>query len=155
MCVFNFNFFTMKTTETPSQQTFTLQGVTHIEPMGAADALANENALLVDVRESEELEIMHFDSDVECFHMPLTAIADRFEELPKDRPLIIACNNGVRSVKVVNLLNYQGYTNATNLDGGMLQWNREGLSLVLREDIMNEGEGCNSNSGCSGCSCGC
>ena len=145
----------MKTTETPKQQTFTLQGVTHIEPMAAANALANENALLVDVRELEELEIMHFDSDVECLHMPLTAIAERFVELPKDRHLIIACNNGVRSVKVVNMLNFQGYTNATNLDGGMLQWNREGLSLVLREDIMNEGEGCSSSTGCGGCSCGC
>ena len=145
----------MKTTETPKQQTFTLQGVTHIEPMAAANALANENALLVDVRELEELEIMHFDNDVDCLHMPLTAIAERFEELPKDRPLIIACNNGVRSVKVVNLLNFQGYTNASNLDGGILQWNREGLSLVLREDIMNEGEGCSSSTGCGGCSCGC
>ena len=145
----------MKTTETPKQQTFTLQGVTHIEPMAAANALANENALLVDVRELEELEIMHFDNDVDCLHMPLTAIAERFVELPKDRHLIIACNNGVRSVKVVNMLNFQGYTNATNLDGGMLQWNREGLSLVLREDIMNEGEGCSSSTGCGGCSCGC
>jgi rhodanese-related sulfurtransferase len=145
----------MKTAEMPKHQSITLSGVTHIEPMPAANALANENALLVDVREPEELEIMHFDTDVECISLPMSVIADRFEELPKDRPLIIACNNGERSVKIVNLLNYQGYTNAANLDGGILQWNRDGLSLVLREDILSDEGGCSSASGCGGCSCGC
>jgi len=145
----------MKTSEKPKQQTFTLQGVTHIEPMAVASALANENALLVDVREPVELDIMHFDSDVESINLPMSVIADRFEELPKDRPLIIACNNGERSVKIVNMLNYQGYNNATNLDGGILQWNREGLSIVLRDDILHDEDGCGSASGCGGCSCGC
>ncbi len=145
----------MITSENPKHQTFTLNGVNHIEPMPAANALANENALLVDVREPEELEIMHFDSDVEFINLPMSAIADRFEELPKDRPLIIACNNGERSVKIVNLLNYQGYTNALNLDGGILQWNRDGLSLVLRDDILHDEGGCGSTSGCGGCGCGC
>ena len=145
----------MKTSETPKHQTFTLQGILHIEPMSAADAVANENALLVDVRENEELEVIHFDETVEFVHMPILELVDRFEELPKDRPLIIVCNNGERSVKTANLLRYQGYSNVFNLDGGIVQWFRDGLSLVLREDYTLDEDGCGSASGCSGCGGGC
>lgn len=144
----------MNTTDTPKHQAFTLPGVSHIGSYAAADAVANHNALIVDIREDDELDIIKFDS-TEVIHLPMSAIADRFEELPKDRPLIIACNNGERSVKIVNLLNYQGYTNALNLDGGILQWNRDGLSLVLRDDILHDEGGCGSTSGCGGCGCGC
>lgn len=142
----------MKTTETPKQQVFTLPGVSHVEPMLAADAIANYNALLVDIREQEELEIIQFDT-TELLHLPMTVIADRYEELPKDRPLIIACSNGIRSTKIVNMLNYQGFTNATNLDGGINQWHRDGLSLILRQDLIEAGDGCGSSS--DGCGCGC
>lgn len=143
----------MRTTETPNQQAFSLPGVKHIEPMLAADAIANYNALIVDVREHEELDIIQFDS-TEIIHLPLSVIAERFEELPKDRPLIIACNNGIRSVKVVNLLNYQGFTEVANLDGGIYQWHREGLPLILRQDIANSGDSCGTGGSC-GCGCSC
>lgn len=146
----------MNTTQEPKQQTFTLQGIYHIEPMSAADAVANENALLVDIREAEELEVIHFDDTIEFLHMPMMTLVDRFEELPKDRPLIIVCNDGVRSVKAANLLNYQGYSNAVNLDGGIVQWFRDGLPLVLREDYMNDEDGCGGDSNdCGGCGCSC
>jgi rhodanese-related sulfurtransferase len=143
----------VKTTETPKQQTFTLNGVMHIEPMPAAYAIANNNAAILDVRESEEIEIIKFDS-TEVIYLPLSVLADRYQELPKDRPLIVACNNGVRSVKAVNLLNYQGFTNAVNLDGGIIQWNRDGLPLILRQDLIDAAEGCGSSKS-SGCGCGC
>lgn len=143
----------MRTSELPNQQTFTLPGVNHIEPMLAADAIANYNAQLVDIREQEELDIIQFDS-TEIVHLPLSVIADRFEELPKDRPLIIACSNGIRSVKVVNLLNYQGFTQVANLDGGINQWHREGLPLILRQDLIDAGDSCGTGSGC-GCGCSC
>lgn len=145
----------MKASETPKQQTFTLQGIRHVEPMSAADAVANENALLVDVREDEELEIIHFDDTVEFVHMPMMALVDKFKELPKDRPLIIVCNDGVRSVKAANLLKYQGFENVFNLDGGIVQWFRDGLSLVLREDYKKYDEECGGSSGCAGCGAGC
>lgn len=145
----------MKTSETPKQQTFTLQGILHIEPMSAADAVANENALLVDVREDEELKVIHFDDTVEFIHIPLLTLVDRLGELPTDRPLIIVCNNGERSVKAANLLKYQGLENVINLDGGIVQWFRDGLSLVLREDYKLDEDGCGSASGCAGCGGGC
>ncbi len=147
----------MNTTDTPIRQTFTLPEVSHICSYGAADAIANKDALIVDVRENDELDIIKFDS-TEVIHLPMSVIADRYGELPKDRPLIVACNNGVRSAKAVNLLNYQGYTNATNLDGGIIQWNRDGLPLILRQDLIDDAEHCGSHNptgGCGGCSCGC
>lgn len=138
----------MNLTENPSYQAFTLAGITHIEPTEAAVELTESRALIVDVREQEELDIIQFDT-TEIIHLPLSSIAETFSSLPKDKTLIIACSNGVRSVKVANLLKHQGFTNATNLDGGINQWYREGLPLVLRKDLMNDG--CSSG----GCGCGC
>jgi rhodanese-related sulfurtransferase len=141
----------MKTSENPQNQSFTLTGVNHISPMLAADAIANSNAAIVDVREPEELDIIKFDS-TEVIHLPMSVIAERYSELPKDRPLVIACNNGIRSVKAVNLLNYQGFANTANLDGGIIEWNRDGLPLIIRQDILDDSDHCNSG-GCSGCGC--
>ncbi len=140
----------MQTSDKPKHQEFTLQNVKHCEPNEAAIALANSNAMIIDVREQEELEIIKFDTE-QIKHFPLSKIVDTFEQIPKDVPLIIACNNGIRSVKVVNLLHIQGFNNVTNLDGGILQWHRDGLPLILRQDIVDAGEHCGDGS--SGCGC--
>jgi len=145
----------MKVSENPTYQSFTLSGVMHISPFAAAESIANGNALIVDVREQEEIDIIKLDVDNQI-HMPLTVIAERFKELPANTTLIVICSNGNRSVKVVNLLNYQGYKEAVNLDGGINQWYRDGLPLILRQDILDSTEGCGSGkSGGCGCSCGC
>lgn len=145
----------MRTNETPIHQNFTLDGILHVEPMIAAHAVANESALLVDVREEEEVSVIHFDEDQDYVHIPLLSLAGRLNELPKDRPLILVCNDGVRSTKAVNLLRYQGLSSCFNLDGGIIQWYRDGLPVVLREDITNHDNECGTPTGCSGCGGGC
>ncbi len=136
----------MKTSETPKQQSFTLPGVNHIEPLEAAKTIADQDAFIVDIRENDELEVVQFETS-EIIHLPMSNIIDTYTILPKDRPLIIACNNGIRSVKVVNLLNHQGYSNAVNLDGGIAQWYRDALPIIVKAHEDNKHGGC-------GCSCG-
>jgi rhodanese-related sulfurtransferase len=145
----------MKTSETPTHQSFTLAGVMHVSTFAAAEAIANGNALIVDVREQEEVDIIKLDVDNQIY-MPLSVIVEKFKELPANTALVVVCSNGNRSVKAVNLLNYQGYKGAVNLDGGINQWYRDGLPLILRQDIIDSNESCGSGkSGGCGCSCGC
>ena len=136
----------MTTSETPIHQAFTLAGVTHIEPKKAVIELAESNAIIVDVREDEELDIVQFDT-TELIHMPMSSIVDHFQNLPKDKTLIVACTNGIRSAKIVNLLNIQGFTNAVNLDGGIAQWYSEALPIIVKAHEQHNHGGC-------GCSCG-
>lgn len=133
-------------TETPSQQSFTLPGVLHIEPKLAVVELADHDAVIVDVREEEEIDIVKFDT-TQLIHMPMSSIMDNFEKLPKDKPLIVACTNGIRSTKIVNLLNIQGFTNVVNLDGGIAQWYRDALPIIVKAHEEHKHGGC-------GCSCG-
>jgi len=53
--------------------------------------------------------------------LPLPEIADRFVEVPKDRPVLAYCRSGKRSLAAAGLLAGQGYE-VLNILGGMTAW---------------------------------
>lgn len=86
-----------------------------------------KGAVLVDVREQNEYtEIRIPGSRL----LPLSAFAERFEELPKDSPLVMQCRSGARSAKAAEYLLANGYTDVVNLGGGILAWNEAGLPVL-------------------------
>ena len=60
--------------------------------------LLKDGAILVDVRERDEIDALAFDVP-SLIIMPMSELESRFAELPKDVPLILACRKGVRSLK--------------------------------------------------------
>lgn len=78
--------------------------------------------LVVDVREKWELDVAAL-PDVK--HIPLGELQARFAELPKDRPLVMFCRSGRRSMDATLFLHQQGYDQAVNLRGGVLSWSAE------------------------------
>ncbi|NTU98884.1 rhodanese-like domain-containing protein [Candidatus Falkowbacteria bacterium] len=87
-----------------------------------------KGALLVDVRELEEIE--EFACDVPgTLAMPLSVFSDKCDELPKDRDLILVCAGGGRSLYAATLLTKLGYERVANLDGGVFMWNSVGLPV--------------------------
>ncbi len=80
---------------------------------------AHEDPLILDVREPFELEICAFES---ALHIPLQSIPTRMAEIPKDRPVVVVCHHGVRSANAMAFLNEQGWTNLSNLEGGIHAW---------------------------------
>ncbi len=81
--------------------------------------VAAENGLVVDVREPEEYEHGHVH---EALALPLrTLFVDR-PELPRDRPLILVCRSGRRSLRALRLLLELGYEDVYMLKGGVLNW---------------------------------
>ncbi|HUW05103.1 MAG TPA: rhodanese-like domain-containing protein [Williamwhitmania sp.] len=131
-------------TTVPSHQQFTIEGVQHISPIAAFKLLEANSALLLDIREPEEMEIICFDISG-TINIPISTIADSFTQLPKDKLIIVASNSGTRGAKVANLLLYQGYTQVLNLDGGISQWHKDKLSVLINGTKFSPG----------GCSCGC
>jgi len=130
--------------KTPKNQTFTLEGVSHIEPKLANKLLQNSEAFLLDVREQEELDIICFDVP-KLIHIPISTIVEGYKQLSKDILIVVASNSGTRGTKIANLLLYQGYKQVANLDGGIVAWNKQKLDVLIN--------GMKPSSG--GCGCGC
>lgn len=80
---------------------------------------AGENLLLVDVRESHELDICRIPGSV---HIPMGQVPARLAEIPKDRPVVLQCHHGGRSGRVAEFLLANGYDNVLNLTGGIHAW---------------------------------
>ena len=77
------------------------------------------DGILVDVRTPEEFEQRAIDGS---YFIPLQELPTRFNELPKDKPLVIHCKIGGRSARACLFLAEQGYTDLTNLAGGIEAW---------------------------------
>ena len=91
--------------------------------------LIGEGALLVDVRESEEVQAVAFDVP-SIIHIPLSELEQRWSEVPKDREVVLVCRVGERSLKATYFLQYHGYTQVSNMAGGIEKWARKGFPIT-------------------------
>jgi adenylyltransferase/sulfurtransferase len=74
---------------------------------------------LIDVREAFEYEIARIDG---AKLIPLGEIAERADELPRERPIVVHCHSGQRSAQAVRLLLQRGFATVFNLEGGIDAW---------------------------------
>jgi molybdopterin/thiamine biosynthesis adenylyltransferase/rhodanese-related sulfurtransferase len=80
---------------------------------------ARERFELIDVREAFEYEMARIDG---AKLIPLGEIAERADELPRERPIVVHCHSGQRSAQAVRLLQHRGFANVYNLEGGIDAW---------------------------------
>tara|TARA_R100000027_G_scaffold42924_4_gene32194 strand:- start:5112 stop:5444 length:333 start_codon:yes stop_codon:yes gene_type:complete len=94
--------------------------------IGVSDAsnLRNspEKPLFLDVREPFEVETAHLDPDL---HIPMQSITEQWADLPKDRPVLVYCHHGMRSLRVTEYLRSRGVAHAQSISGGIDAWSRE------------------------------
>lgn len=87
---------------------------------------AGENVNLLDVREPDERE----EFNIGGRFLPLAQIRS-FEtegiEDWKDKSVILYCRSGNRSGQAALLLEQAGFTDVTNLTGGMLAWREKNV----------------------------
>ena len=131
----------MKTTDQPIVQNFQIEGVKHISVSEAFEAINSGDAVMLDVRELNEVQAESVPLDRVLNH-PMSVIMDRLAYISKDQNIIVACPGGIRSVKVANMLNLQGYPNVASLDGGFMLWKAKGLPMG--SNLSVGGCGCNS-----------
>lgn len=84
-----------------------------------------QEPLLVDVRTPQEYA--HDGHIAGSRLLPLQVLMQRSDELPKDRPIVCVCRSGNRSQVACEQLATLGYTDLTNLAGGMIGWKSAGL----------------------------
>ena len=92
---------------------------------------SGEDFVLIDCREQEEWNDAHIEKAI---FMPLSDFRSQMSKL--DNPnakIVIQCRSGVRSLKACEMLEEDGFSNLTNLEGGILDWMDEGYEIVEGE----------------------
>ena len=80
-----------------------------------------EPPILLDVRESWEIT----EANLGGLAMPMGDVTSRAHtELDPDRPIVVLCHHGQRSLSVAMWLREQGYDHAQSLAGGIDAWSR-------------------------------
>jgi rhodanese-related sulfurtransferase len=90
-----------------------------------AQKLLDAGAQLVDVRAEHEWEMGRIAG---AEHLPLAGLADRTDEIDKDRPVVLYCRGGNRSTMATEALAAAGY-DAAKLEEGIVGWADAGLPL--------------------------
>lgn len=77
---------------------------------------------VLDVREPWETDICRI---ADSLVLPLGTLSQGIDQLPQDKPLVVVCHHGMRSLQAVMWLRSQGFENAVNLRGGIDAWARQ------------------------------
>ena len=96
----------------------------------AADRMASAEPgkapLMVDVRAPGERQQKRIAGSVS---IPLSTLGNRLAELPAGRPLLIHCAGGYRSSIAASLLQRHGFTDVSEIAGGITAWETGKLPL--------------------------
>lgn len=93
--------------------------IREITPTELQQLLAGDNPpSLIDVREEGEAAICSIDGST---LIPMNTLPQRLPELTRDRPVVLYCHGGMRSMMAGQWLSQQGF-DALSLAGGIDRW---------------------------------
>lgn len=93
-------------------------------------ARAGRNAILVDVRETEEYVEGHVPGAI---HIPLGQLPQRADEVPEGEPVYVICRSGARSLRGADFLESVG-RECLSVAGGTMGWIEAGHPVVTGSD---------------------
>jgi rhodanese-related sulfurtransferase len=102
-----------------AQKFITPKGVDNISTQELKEVLKDKNKQFIDVRTPGEYKSYHIPS---FKNIPLNAISQKANELSKDKEVVLICQSGMRSQKASKILRKIGFTNVTNVKGGIGSW---------------------------------
>lgn len=92
---------------------------------------AGTEFLLLDVREPGEFATAKIENSV---LIPMREVPARLEEIEswREKPIVVHCHHGGRSMRVTQWLRQQGFAHAQNMAGGIDAWSLQIDSSVPR-----------------------
>ncbi|MBC7539722.1 MAG: rhodanese-like domain-containing protein [Bacteriovorax sp.] len=93
---------------------------------------AKENIQFIDCREQQEWNESHIDG---ATLVPLSEFQEKFETVLKDKnaQIFIQCRSGARSMKACMFLLSKGFTDLTNVEGGIMSWMQAGFPVITEK----------------------
>jgi hydroxyacylglutathione hydrolase len=92
----------------------------------ARDLASLTDAAIIDVRGKSEWDAGHIPG---ARHLFLGDLAEGARSLPRDRPLVVACQGGTRASIGTSMLRALGFSNVVNFSGGFAEWRSAGLPV--------------------------
>lgn len=86
---------------------------------------AHADHILIDVRTPEEFASGHIPGAV---NISVDELAQRLNEIPQDKPVVLYCRSGNRSNQAAQILERAGYTQIYDL-GGIITWVQQGYPV--------------------------
>lgn len=122
-----------------------------IDPAEALEK-AKASVLFVDVREASEIAQLAYDVP-NLLHIPMGELQSRYQEIPRDRDVVMVCQGGGRSLNAVYFLMERGYSNTVNMRQGILGWFEKGYPVKQGETFdANNASCCDTlEGGCGTC----
>jgi len=111
--------------------TAALAGRPAVSPAAVAEITARDDApLLLDVRSPEEFAKGHLPGAV---LIPHDQLADRLDEIDRDRWVLVYCRSGARASKAQDILEEAGIE-VRQIQGSWLRWQEEERPVVVPAD---------------------
>ncbi|MBQ4816306.1 rhodanese-like domain-containing protein [Bacillus pumilus] len=96
-----------------------VRGVKQMDAVHMKKKLKSKGQQLIDVRSPSEFQTNH----IKGFqNIPLSHLKKRASQLSKDKEVYVICQSGMRSMQAAKILKKQGFTQITNIKGGMNAW---------------------------------
>ncbi|MFC4263915.1 rhodanese-like domain-containing protein [Ferruginibacter yonginensis] len=89
---------------------------------------SNTNIVYLDAREKNEFEVSHIKNATWVGYNDFSL--SRVASFKKDTPIIVYCSVGYRSEKITQQLLNNGFTNVSNLYGGIFEWKNTNHTVV-------------------------
>jgi rhodanese-related sulfurtransferase len=107
------------------------KGYKEVLPAEAVMLINKQDALVLDVREANELGQ---GTIIDSKHIALGALDDKISSLPsdKEKPIVVFCKMGNRSAQAAKLLLKNSYTNVFSLKGGFTAWVNDQLPITKK-----------------------
>ena len=105
------------------------EALAEIDVTTAAAQIQDKQIKVLDVREPSEFASGVIQGAV---LIPLGQVEKRVAELDafKDQPMLVVCGSGGRSAQAIKVLSKYGFTQLTNIKGGMNAWRKAKLPVV-------------------------
>lgn len=105
-----------------------IRGIKEADCTAALQLINHKNAVVLDVREESEYQLGHV---LNSLLIPLGKLDERIGELEKykEQPIVVVCRTGNRSGMACATLGKRGFTQAYNLAGGIVAWQKANLPL--------------------------
>ncbi len=85
----------------------------------------SENAVILDVRTAEEFANGYIKDAILIDVQDPHNFTEKVSELDKTKDYYVYCRSGKRSLLACQVMQSMGFSNLTNLEGGILSWDEE------------------------------
>ena len=102
---------------------------THMTPTDFQKAIASGEYELIDIRTAEEYGAGHIAGAKQIDFYQTQEFNSYLDSLDKNKKYLVYCRSGNRSNQALNMMESKGFTNASDLAGGISAWTGANLPI--------------------------